>query len=334
MDESDRMKLLQQARRTWVEPVTTTVIKSFTPSEWGKLVLGFATAILTHPPDSKIVGFALTEQQSAMFTTNDLQPLLTAAFKGSAMSNLKGWTLEGCVALKGVKSIYIEGDEVRRRLGEDLKQQTPVFVPPMPTFLPFPTFPQWQSYKCAYDGCTNTVFFQGSRCGTAHHPMATPTITPTTAAVNDVKEQYQPPPPPSAAAKVVPSAVKEERRTRGGGGGQKRASSPPPTLPSSLVMQPIPTGERENLIKDFFSLYCDVRPGAKDTLVPAEVWGRFCHWLTVVSRYGFIPMDLQSFKKSFEKIYPDYAKDGVYIGFVIARIPGLPVYPSSKRARN
>lgn len=334
------MKLLQQARRTWVEPVTTTVIKSFTPSEWGKLVLGFATAILTHPPDSKIVGFALTEQQSAMFTTNDLQPLLTAAFKGSAMSNLKGWTLEGCVALKGVKSIYIEGDEVRRRLAEDLKQQTsPVFIPPMPTFLPFPTFPQWQSYKCAYDGCTNTVFFQGSRCGTAHHPMATPTITPPpTAAVPpevDVREQPQQPIP--LAHKAAPPVVKEEdksnRRTRGGGG-QKRESSPHPPPPSLLMQQPIPIGERENLIKDFFSLYCDVRPGAKDTLVPAEVWGRFCHWLTVVSRYGFIPMDLQSFKKSFEKIYPDYTKDGVYIGFVIARIPGLPVYPSSKRARN
>jgi hypothetical protein len=99
-------------------------------------------------------------------------------------------------------------------------------------------------------------------------------------------------------------------------------------------VQPIPLKEREVLIKDFFSLYCDVRPGAKETLVPAEVWVRFCHWLTGVSRYGFLPMDLPTFKKCFEKIYPDYTKHGEYVGFVIARIPGLPVYPSSKRARN
>lgn len=110
--------LMEQARKTWTETITTSVVRSFTATEWDDLVAGFAMAILKHTPEAVVVGFSLSEEQSKMFTTNDIGRLLLSAFREGSLANPSGWVLDESVSLKGAKSLRLPSALFAERLRE------------------------------------------------------------------------------------------------------------------------------------------------------------------------------------------------------------------------
>lgn len=125
--------LIEQARKSWTETITTSVIRTFPQIEWLQLVSEFATAILKHKPGTKVVGFSFSLEQSKMFTNNDTHRLLTDAFGEGPLANQEGWVLEQSLFLKGAKTLHLPSALFADRLHKHRVAQAGTTPPPATT---------------------------------------------------------------------------------------------------------------------------------------------------------------------------------------------------------
>lgn len=136
-EEEEEDLLIQTAKRTWSQTVTTSLVKSFSDSEWRELVNSFRVCILNHPPGSKIVGYSFTAKASALFVYSNVQKLLNESFKSESLSQSNGWVLEDCADL-GVKCLYIPGEIFAERLKAHICSQKTKGEEPQKKYSPPP----------------------------------------------------------------------------------------------------------------------------------------------------------------------------------------------------